>query len=314
MKKDPFIRHAIDESLSGVTFDAKDMRRVLYAVRNGETQRAPRRAQRRTFRPDIAFAAALALILVIPLGLFALNTQGRRTTSIVAAPGLTSAQPQATLDPQADLILVSAAPAYSTAESEAIRAARACFEAQCDTDIFTFEEYAVSVTKGVSEYIVTMESIYGNGCRFTVAVSATDSSVLRYSTPRLATVPTYLDMDAPEVRAWYDKYGAFLFTWPQDAQAEFSRRYEGGALRTAKAGELTDDEAAEIAKKAAAEAFGLESGALSAAYPMLYAGEDNAAFYVVYCTEQSVTDTMPETCIIVTLQAADGAVTDVSAK
>lgn len=313
MKNNPILRNAIDESLSGVRFDAKDMRKVMNAVRYPNKKPTTTRTHPGRFRIGVSLAAAALLLLVLPLGIFTGRMQSMRAITVITAPGHTAAAPQETIDPHADRILTASAPAYSAGEREAILAARACFEAQCDTSLFTFEEYAVSVAKDGGEFLVTMECIYGNGCRFTVAVSAEDGSVLRHSTPRLATVPSFLDKDAPEVRAWYDKYGDVLFTWPQDAQAEFSRRYEGGALRTARDGELSAEEASRIAQKAAEESFGLESGTLAAAYPMLYDNRAEGAVYVVYCCTQPVTDVMPESYFIVSLLAADGTLIKVSA-
>lgn len=313
MKPNAHIREAIDESLSGVRFDASNMHSVMRAVRSREESPVTRSRQRRVMRYDFTFAMAMLLILVLPIGLFAFHAHSTRTTSILAAPGAPTAVPEATVDLHADLIVSTAAPNFTAAESEAIRIARACFEAHCDTSIFTFEEYAVSVSASGSEYTVTMESIYGNGCRFVVITTPEDGQVKQYSTPRLATMPTYLDSGAPEIRAWYEKNGPYLFTWSPEAQAEFSRRYEGAALRTARAGEMSFDEAAQKACAHAAAAYGLSADALPYAYPVLYAERcEGAASYVVHCFSKPVTDTLPENGYIVTLNAQDGEVLSLS--
>lgn len=310
MNKDNPIRDAIDESLSGIHFDVKDMHSVMRAVRSERPCRRPRRA----LRPDLAFACAMTLLIVAPLALFALRAQGTGATPIVSAAGISASQPDTLAEPHADLIL-SPEPAYTAAETEAVRIARACFEENCDTDVFSFEEYAVSVAPGEEsgQYAVLMESIYGNGCSFTVVVSVTEGCALRYSTPRLATVPTYLDSSAPEIKAWYDKNGPYLFTWPQEEQAEFSRRYEGSVLRAAQEGEMTAEEAALAARTAAEQAFGLEEGSLPFAYPVLYAERSGEhATYVVYCTSEPVVDALPEAYFIVSLDALTGETLDVS--
>ena len=220
MKDDNFIRDAIDESLSGVRFTRQDMRAVQSKTTRGKKAHAARTAR----RYDFAFALAALAIVLVPVALFTLRAQRTPTTSIAASPGVSAAS-QTGSDPQTDLILKSAAQ-FTAEESEAIRIARACFESVCDTSIFTFEEYAVAAVQSEADvYAVTMESIYGNGCRFTADVSLSSGSVIRHSTPQLATVPAYLNTASPEVTAWYDRYGPILMTWPQDAQAEFSRRY-----------------------------------------------------------------------------------------
>lgn len=294
MKQENPIRDAIDESLSGVRFNAQDARSVLRAVRIREEEPAPRPRPRMRF--DMAFACAMLLILVVPISYFALRAQTTRTARIVAGPGGTTAAPMTTASPREDRITVTAAPMRSDEESEAIRIARACFEAQCDTSIFTFEEYAVSVSSSGARYTVDMTSVYGNGCRFTVVVDMSSGEVEQFSTPELATVPTYLDRGAPEIQAWYTKNGPYIFTWPPEEQAEFSRRYEGGTLRTAREGELTFEEAKAFALRSIAEATGYDESPSLYAYPILYAENartGDAANYVVYCCKSPVTDALP---------------------
>ena len=293
MKKPSIIRDAIDESLSGVCFSGEDARSVLRAVRNRES--APERPARprRRMRLDLAFACAMLLMLVAPVSFFALRVRNTPATNVAAGPGGASALPQITAAPQEDRIVTP--DAHTDEERIAILAARACFEAQCDTSIFTFEEYAVSVGSEGSRYTVDMTCIYGNGCRFTVVVDMPSGEVVQYSTPELATVPAYLDADSPEILAWYDKNGPFVFTWPAEEQAEFSRRYEGGALRMPRAGELSFEEAKALARLSAAEMLGLED-AFAYAYPSLYAENartGEAACYVVYCSQLPVTDALP---------------------
>ena len=86
----------------------------------------------------------------------------------------------------------------------------------------------------------------------------------------------------------------------------------GGALRTARDGELSAEEASRIAQKAVEESLGLESGTLAAAYPMLYDNRAEGPVYVVYCCTQPVTDVMPESYFIVSLSAADGTLISVN--
>ena len=305
MKQDNFIRDAIDESLSGVQFTQRDMHRVLRATRSRE--KVPVRPSARPRRFEFAFAMGLLAIVILPVALLTLRAQSMRTTRINAAPGDPIAAVQQDADPQADRIVSTAAPGYTADESEAIRIARACFESVCDTSIFTFEEYAVSVTLSeAAEYTVTMESIYGNGCRFTAVVSLTSGSVVRHSTPQLATTPTYLSTDSPEVGAWYDRYGPYIITWPQEAQAEFSRRYEGALLRTAAPGELTPAEAVVLAKDAARERLSLPDDASLFGYSLLYAeraSQDGTARYVVSVFPSLIEDAPPELLCTVSFNA-----------
>ena len=255
MKNDPKIQSALDESLSSVHFDARDMHRVLRAVREQEAPVRPSsRRKRRPLRLGFMAAVATAALVIVPLSLFALRARRiavSKITSVTAAgtQGIVSTEAPAG---HVDILLATpvprdARPVSGFGESAAIQAARACFEAQCDTTIFTFDEYAVDVSAvsddsgALTSYVVTMESIYGNGCEFRVVVSATDGAIVSYSTPRLATVPAALDPQSDEVQAWYERYGDQIFTWPLEIQAEFSRRYEGGTMRMPLEGE-TDAE------------------------------------------------------------------------
>ena len=300
MKKNSILRDAIDESLSGVRFTERDARSVLRAVRTREQEPERPAPSRRRMRLDLAFACAMLLILVLPVSFFALRAQ---QGPIIAGPGGAPVLPQATAAGQADLIVQPGQTARTGEESAAIRAARACFDEHCDTSIFSFEEYAVNVTHKGERYTVEMTSIYGNGCHFTVEVDMASGEVVQYSTPELATMPTYLDASSPEILAWSEKNGPFLFTWPADEQAEFSRRYEGGALRMPRAGELSFEEAKTLACFSASEMLGLEA-AFPYAYPSLYAENartGEAACYVVYCSQLPVTDTLPTAGLTVTI-------------
>lgn len=326
MKNDPRIRNALDESLSSVHFDARDMHRVLRAVREQEAPvRQSARRKRRPLRLDFLFAVATAALVIVPLSLFALRAQRAATSKIttVAAHGAQSAVSTEKPDGREDVLLATPLPlstaAPSTAgamdEYDAIQAARACFEAQCDTSIFTFDEYAVDVSAASGEdgapssYVVTMQSIYGNGCVFRVVVSAQDGAVISYSTPRLATVPAALDRQCAEVQAWYDRYGAHSFTWPLDAQAEFSRRYEGGMRRMPEEGEMDADAIAAAAQDIFAAQAGSNAEACGSLCLSLYgerAFADGVARYQVYCLPQSDTGELPESCTVLTLRASDG--------
>ena len=321
MKNDPRIRNALDESLSSVHFDARDMHRVLRAVRGQEAPvRERARRKRKPLRLDFLFAVATAALVIVPLSLFALRAHRAQTSPIttVAAHGAVSTGMPAGHE---DILLATPLPpsagepgAGVIGESDAIQAARACFEAQCDTTIFTFDEYAVDVSAALGEdgapssYVVTMESIYGNGCVFRVVVSAQDGAVISYSTPRLATVPAGLDRQCAEVRAWYERYGEHSFTWPLDAQAEFSRRYEGGMRRMPEEGEADADAIAAAAQAHLSQQAenGVEA---DSPYLSLYAGRafaDGVARYRVYCIPQSDADELPESCTVLTLRASDG--------
>lgn len=238
MKKQNPIREAIDESLSAVHFTAADERAVLRAVhkRARHGQAPSRRAhapQRR--RLDLVFSLALLAVVVLPAAWFVLRA---RPASIVAGNGtaapdvIVSAQTGAT----SPVPSPEPSPAVSAALSEAkyIAAARACFEEHCDTAVFSFEEYTVTmqaVTGGSGNALMDVElhSIYDNGCAFTVFLDAGSGEVFAYTEPALATQPQGVNMDSPEVQAWYGKYGPDFSLWPADAQAEFARRYEGKA-------------------------------------------------------------------------------------
>ena len=305
------IRNAIDESLSGVRFNANDMRSVMRAVRSREEEPEQPVRRRRAFRPDFAFAVMLAVIVIAPVSL--MLARSRNTRPVAVAPGVATVRPSDVSSPSPHGEEAGPTPAIAAitpGESEAIRIAKACFEATCDTSVFSFEEYTVSVSSqeqadGSTHYTVTMDSVYDNGCAFTAVVSLPSGEVVQHSTPRLATVPTFFDSGSAEVRSWYDKYGPYLFTWDAQAQVEFSRRYEGAAIRQSAQGEMTYEEATAAAVKAIAESG--EYASLFAevtAYPVLYAESGNAdaaARYVVYCFGAPVTDTLGDTCLLVTL-------------
>lgn len=326
MKRDNQIHHAIDESLDSVRFNAHDMRTVMHTVRS---KNAPRRARSRKkcMRLDFIFAMGLVVLVVGPLSLFALRALRMPTSDIttIATDGMNAASstdqtiPDPTSPPSAEK--AAALPAIS--ESEAIQAARACFEALCDTTVFTFEEYTVSVqaifpyasTSDSADYEVTMKSIYTNGCAFTVVVDGASGEIISYSTPSLATMPTYIDNASGELQAWYDKYGEYIFTWPMDVQAEFSRRYEGAMLRMPREGDLS--------MEAISAKLGAHYQALIETCPeqncthhsvqycaMLYserAFADGQARYQIYCfLGDEITDTLPDVCMLLTFLASDG--------
>ena len=326
MKNDPRIRNALDESLSSVNFDARDMHRVLRAVREQEAPvRKPTHRKRRPLRLDFMVAVATAALVIVPLSLFALRAQRTATSKImtVAAHGVQGTVSTEKPDGREDVLLATPLPLSTAApgtagamnEYDAIQAARACFEAQCDTTIFTFDEYAVDISAAPGEdgapssYVVTMQSIYGNGCVFRVVVSAQDGAVISYSTPRLATVPAVLDRQCAEVQAWYDRYGEHSFTWPLDAQAEFSRRYEGGMRRMPEEGEMDADAIAAAAQEMLTGQAGSNAEDHTTLWLSLYgerAFADGVARYQVYCIPQSDAGDLPESCTVLTLRASDG--------
>lgn len=280
-------------------------------------------------RLNLAFAAAMLLLIAAPiLVLRSAGTPADITT--IAANGATAAsvgestalhiaptaaplpseQPRELPETKAEDALIS--------ESSAIEIARACFEAQCDTSVFTFDEYTVSVQgyaaygsdPEIPGYEVSMKSIYDNGCAFTIIVSAQDGSVLSFSDPATATVPAAIDSGSPEVQSWYDKYGPYMFTWPQSAKVEFSRRYEGGQLREPRAGEVDGEYiAARIPSFTADFAKDSEASAVSWGW-MLYDGKafaDGKARYLIYCYPgEQITGT--QVCKLVTMLAEDGTV------
>lgn len=217
MNHDNRIRDAIDESLGSVRFSANDTRAVLSAVRAGHAH--SRRAKARKKRFDLVLAVMTAALVIVPVALFALRAQKAPITDISAmartpAAAGESSTAEGSVSPVLD-------------ESDAIRAARACFDARCSGSAFTFEEYTVSVSLQESVYTILMQSIYDNGCRFEVAVSSPEGAILSFSDPIAATQPGPLRMDSPEVKAWFDKYGPDRSAWPAQSQAEFARRYEG---------------------------------------------------------------------------------------
>ena len=329
MKKDPFIRSAIDESLCSVRFNAQDERSVLRRVRaQHEEEKAPVRAKKRGFRLDFAFALGMVLVLVIPLTVFTLRAGSLRTQRVVPLsnsddPILSSDAPNESLASAQPTAQASAAPILGSTidESAAIRAARDCYNAVCDTSIFSFEEFTVTCTldaslyptemEGNTQYTVVMESIYGNGCTFEVYVDALNGSVL-HSDPKYATLPSFSALQSEKAQAWYKKNGNCILTWQPAAQAEFSRRYEGATLRDAKDGEISFTQASEIAKKAAA------SYDTAFCYPLLFserAAADRTARYRVFCFADEVTGDTPSSqpAAVVVLNAATGAVESVRA-
>ena len=303
MKSDPRIRSAIDESLSSVHFDARDMHAVLRAARRRDHAPAPRRRA----RWDWALATAMLMIVLVPLSLFALRANRTQTADIrtLAAVGQDTPAVSSASTAQADSTNPPQTAALS--ESDAIRIARACFEAECDTSVFTFEEYAVSVRFADDTCTVRMESVYDNGCTFEVVISLPSGAVASFSDPRLATVPSGIRHDSIEVQTWYDKLGPMRYTWPMDEQAEFSRRYEGAALRMPRAGEPEPDALLASLLPICADMLGLTQDELTL-YPMLYsetASSDGQARYLVYCCH---TDDPAAPLLLATLRAADGSI------
>ena len=327
-KKEEQIRASIDESLSGVRFNAHDRRAVMQAI-HGSEKEAP---QKRRLRLDVVFTALLLVLLASPVALITLH---RPTFS--TAPGSETSSPAETpLSRSEDIILPAAAlqrsiphpdavpagsPNPSAAplkQSEAIRLARDCYNALCDTDIFTFEEFTVSASFDPQAgqngaYIVNMNSIYGNGCTFSVTLDARTRSVLAHSDPEQATLPTELLETSPEMQAWFTKNGPLLYTWSPEDQQEFSRRYEGGALRVARPGEISFEQAAQLAAQASKQTFQALDQTISspACYPTLQnAPVHTDARYVVYCFPSAVTDQPLSPCIVVTMQT-DGTIESV---
>ena len=318
MKDHRSIQNAIDESLSGVRFNANDARSVMRAIRSREEEPERPVRRRRGFRPDFAFAVMLAVIVIAPVSLMFVRSRSMRSVSV--APGVPTVRPTAaaTVAPDGGEPTPAARDtAFSPDEEEAVRLARICFEATCDTNVFSFDEYALSVSSqpqadGSTHYTVAMDCVYDNGCAFTAVISLPSGEVVQHSTPRLATVPTFFDSGSAEVQSWYKQYGPYLFTWDAQAQVEFSRRYEGAAIRRPREGELTYEEAAAAAAKAIAESAQYASvfGQVTA-YPVLYAESGNAdaeARYVVYCFGAPVTNELDGMCLLVTLSQGGHAV------
>lgn len=191
------VRDAIDESLCGVRFGAQDTRSVLRIVRK-QPAKPSRAARKRGRRLDLVFAAAMLVLVVAPISLFALRAHHAQPVPVasagdpIAAPSETFTPPSATFAHSAHPDVQSTPIPHIISEQEAVRIARECFEAHCDTSIYTFEEYAVQTAlrqnaEGYAQYTVRLESIYDNGCSFIVVISAEDGKVIQYSTPSLAT-------------------------------------------------------------------------------------------------------------------------------
>lgn len=309
MRQENPIRDAIDESLCGVRFDTQDMQSVLCAVQRGGRQSA--RKPRRAFRPALAFG--LIALIVTPLAVLSLRIRGPQLTSVAAPTGI--------------LVTPSntAAKNGGIGAGDAVRIARICYEETCDTEIFTFDEFTVHTAYASAQddapggtYTVALQSIYGNGCTFTVVIDAATGAILSTSDPERATVPDAWQPDSAHMQSWIDKNGPLLLTWPQDEQAEFSRRYQGGMLRAAREGEISRAQAEKAAATAAKDAF----AALGfSGEPFCYAtleseraGVYGTARYVVYCFPSPLVSSLAdatEPCIIVTLGAQDGAVESV---
>ena len=122
-------------------------------------------------------------------------------------------------------------------------------------------------------------------------------------------MPAALDRQCAEVQAWYDRYGEHSFTWPLDAQAEFSRRYEGGMRRMPEEGEMDADAIADAAQEMLAGQAGSNAEDNTTLWISLYgerAFADGVARYQVYCLPQSDAGELPESCTVLTLRASDG--------
>jgi len=309
MKNNAHIQNAIDESLGSVRFTHQDMHAVLTAVRS---QRTPENKRKPLIRMEFAAAAAMLVLIAAPLGAMTLRALRAQPVDIVTAAH-TGETEETAFAPAQDILAVADLTPILISEGEAIRAARACFDAQCDTAVFTFEEYTVSTSLDSAQYVVSMQSIYDNGCSFQVVVSGADGSVISHSDPEQATMPARLDSNSAEVQAWLNKYGRRTFMWPLDVQAEFSRRYTGADVRMPHEGETPPDVIVSAAK-ADAETLGYTlsggTGAFSA-YAVLYDGKafpDGRARYQVYCFPVSIAadGALPESCLVITY-LTDGA-------
>ena len=332
MKKDNQIHRAIDESLDSVRFNARDTRAVLRAVRSqGASGHA--RSPKKRIRLDLILAMSMVVLILVPLSVFVLRAQRAGTADITAITNLdpiiaaSSGEQSGDAPLPGEDAIEAAEPSFSPAisESEAIQAARACFEAQCDTAVFTFEEYTVSVQAlfpygsdpASANYEVTMTSIYDNGCSFTVVVSAADGSIISYSTPKLATMPAALHSESAELQSWYFRHGEYIFAWPMDVQAEFSRRYEGAMLRMPREGEKDTEYLSAAGVPKFHDLLISEAGAPGRAYalkwyPMLYAERafsDGQARYRIYCFafDEETSEPLP-VYLLATMLAADGTI------
>ena len=122
MKNDPRIRNALDESLSSVHFDARDMHRVLRAVREQEAPvRKPTHRKRRPLRLDFMVAVATAALVIVPLSLFALRAQRTATSKImtVAAHGVQGTVSTEKPDGREDVLLATPLPLSTAAPGTA---------------------------------------------------------------------------------------------------------------------------------------------------------------------------------------------------
>ena len=328
MKKDNSIRDAIDESLHDVHFSMQDMHRIMRAVRDSEEPCTP--VRRRRFRLDFVFATALVALIFVPLTMLTLRSQRTQLSTIsgqtaTSSSSLTTEQPTPRIASAAKDESLLPSDACISAD-EAVQIARNCYESHCDTSVFTFDEFTVEVTyiHGVNAedgsstpgtYQVTMESIYGNGCTFVVIIDVNTGEVLHYTSPEQATIPAYLPASSPEVQAWYEKNGPYVFTWSQADQVEFSRRYEGAALRAAGDDVIPDSQAQAVAVQASKDAFAsLGFSGTPVCYTLLYDSRTSAnerPYYVVYCFQESVTDAITAPYVLVTLDAQEGTVESV---
>lgn len=89
MKKNPMIQESIDESLSGIRFNAQDKRSVLRAVRNAQ----PQKKKRLNLRLDLVCAGLLLVVLIAPLSLAKMHTA---TVSTVTDSHLSNPSPDST--------------------------------------------------------------------------------------------------------------------------------------------------------------------------------------------------------------------------
>ena len=106
-----------------------------------------------------------------------------------------------------------------------------------------------------------------------------------------------------------------MFTWSQADQVEFSRRYEGAALRTAGDDVIPDSQAQAVAVQASKDAFAsLGFSGTPVCYTLLYDSRTSAnerPYYVVYCFQEPVTDAITTPYVLVTLDAQEGTVESV---
>ena len=186
--------------------------------------------------------------------------------------------------------------------SRVIQSTRDLYNELCNTSVFTFDEFTVKTDVTSDDVcIVTMNSIYDNGCSFTARFDMKTGDLIDHSDPEKATMPSAHSSDT--AKAWFNKYGPDFWSWPQEARDEYTRRY--AFIQDSQSLGLSLTEAEAIAVEAAASYF--EDSENVTGYASLSSDQvGQAPQYIVFCYEHPVSVPFESPCVEVHVNPVTG--------